>query len=119
MLPEKEKVWVLLDQGLGFQEVRDKKEKLLYHYKSCVDKFPYDILHEGKKKQSSLQKNVCCHTALPLRKKEIINRMVEKAKSLTLSQAKKKDFGESEKYVSFTDGEDGRASMNQKAKTGI
>ena len=48
MLPEKEKVWVLLDQG--FQEVRDKKGKLLYRYKFCVDKFPYDILHEGKMK---------------------------------------------------------------------
>jgi transposase len=43
--------------------------------------------------------------------------MVEKAKSLTLSQAKKSDFGESSKYVSFTDekGDKAHVSMNQQA----
>jgi transposase len=43
--------------------------------------------------------------------------MVEKAKSLTVSQAKKNDFGESGKYVSFTDGKGKNAtvSINQDA----
>ena len=47
MLPEKEKKWVLLDQD--FKEVRDKNKRLLYRYKSCVDEFPYEIVHEGRK----------------------------------------------------------------------
>lgn len=51
-LPEKEKVWVLLDKG--FKEVRDSKGKILYYYKSCVDKFPYQIEHNGKKKTINL-----------------------------------------------------------------
>lgn len=117
MLPEKEKIWVLLDQG--FQEARDKKGKLLYRYKSCVDKFPYDILYEGKMKTVFLtEKRLLTYSpSLAAKKRYEINRMVEKAKSLTLSQAKKKDFGESGKYVSFTDGEGGKAGvcMNQKA----
>lgn len=43
--------------------------------------------------------------------------MVEKAKSLTLSQAKKNDYGESGKYVNFTDGKGKKAdvSINQAA----
>jgi transposase len=43
--------------------------------------------------------------------------MVEKAKSLTLSQAKKNDYCETGKYVNFTDnrGEKANASINQAA----
>jgi transposase len=37
--------------------------------------------------------------------------MVEKAKSLTLSQAKKSDYGESGKYVNFTDGKGKKATV--------
>jgi transposase len=37
--------------------------------------------------------------------------MVEKAKLLTLSKAKKDDYGESGKYVSFTDGKGGKATV--------
>ena len=43
--------------------------------------------------------------------------MVEKAKSLTMSGAKKNEYGDSGKYVSFTDGDGKKAcvSINQKA----
>jgi transposase len=37
--------------------------------------------------------------------------MVEKAKSLTLSQAKKNDYGETGKYVNFIDGEGRKAAV--------
>lgn len=40
-LPETEKVWVLSDEG--WKAVKDKKGKLLYWCKSCVDKFPYKV----------------------------------------------------------------------------
>ena len=45
-LPETEKTWVLLDDG--FVDVKDKRGKVLYRYKSCIDEFPYKVEHEGK-----------------------------------------------------------------------
>ena len=43
--------------------------------------------------------------------------MVEKAKSLTASQAKRTEYGEAGKYVSFTDKKGNKASVtiNQEA----
>jgi transposase len=115
-LSEKEKVWVLLDD---LKEKKDKKGKVLYLYKSCVDKFPYTVEHEGKKVTVKLTEKrlLTYNPTLAAKKKYEINRMVEKAKSLTLSQAKKNDFGESGKYVNFTDdkGEKATVSINQEA----
>ena len=54
VLPEKEKKWVLLEQG--FKEVRDKNKRLIYRYKSCVDEFPYDVIHEGRRATIHLRK---------------------------------------------------------------
>lgn len=116
-LSEKEKVWVLLDRD--FHEVKDKTGKILYKYKSCTDKFPYEIEHNGRKVtiQPTEKRLLTYSPSLAAKKKYEINRMVEKAKALTLSQAKKSDFGESGKYVSFTDGNGKKAavSINQEA----
>jgi transposase len=110
-LPEKEKAWVLLDQG--FREVKDKSGKVLYHYKSCVDKFPYEVEHNGKKVTINLTEKrlLTYNPGLAAKKRHEINRMVEKAESLTLSKAKKSEYGESGKYVSFTDGKGKKASV--------
>ena len=43
-LSAKEKQWVLLEQD--FYEKKDKNGKVLYRYKSCIDKFPYDFYFE-------------------------------------------------------------------------
>jgi len=116
-LSEKEKVWVLLDQD--FKEVKDKKGKVLYRYKSCIDKFPYTVEHKGKKVTVKLTEKrlLTYNPVLAAKKRYEINRMVEKAKSLTLSQAKKNDYGETGKYVNFTDGKGKKAtvSINQDA----
>ena len=116
-LSEKEKEWVLLDQD--FKEMKDKTDKVLYYYKSCIDEFPYTVEHDGKKVTVSLTEKrlLTYNPTLAAKKRYEINRMVEKAKSLTLSQAKKKDYGESGKYVNFTDGKGKKAnvSINQKA----
>ena len=116
-LPEKEKVWVLLDEG--FKEVKDSNGKILYYYKSCVDKFPYPVELDGKKKTIKLTEKrlLTYNPTLASKKRYEINRMVEKAKSLTLSQAKKNDFGETGKYVKFTDadGEKAVVEINQAA----
>ena len=116
-LPEKEKVWVLLDQD--FNEVKDKQGKIIYCYKSCIDKFPYKVEHEGNKVTVNLTEKrlLTYNPTLAAKKRYEINRMVEKAKSLTLSQAKKKDYGETGKYVKFTDakGKKAAVSINQNA----
>ena len=116
-LSEKEKEWVLLDQD--FKEMKDKTDKVLYYYKSCIDEFPYTVEHDGKKVTVNLTEKrlLTYNPTLAAKKRYEINRMVEKAKSLTLSQAKKKDYGESGKYVNFTDGKGEKAnvSINQKA----
>lgn len=52
-----------------------------------------------------------------LQKRYEINKLVEKAKLLTLYAAKKKEYGEVGKYVNFTDDKGGKAiaSINQNA----
>lgn len=117
-LSEKEKTWVLLDNG-DFTEVKDKKGKLLYKYKSCIDEFPYSVEHEGRKVTVKFtEKRLLTYNPSLARKKCYeINRMVEKAKSLTMSSAKKSEYGETGKYVNFTDEKGGKAqiSINQDA----
>ena len=112
-LSEKEKVWVLLSED--FKEKKDKDGKILYYYKSCVDNFPYDVEHNGKKVTVNLTEKrlLTYNPTLASKKRYEINRLVEKAKSLTLSQAKKSEYGESGKYVNFTD------SKGKKATIGI
>ena len=116
-LSEKEKVWVLLDGD--FNEMKDKSGNVLYRYKSCIDKFPYTVEHDGKKVTVNLTEKrlLTYNPTLAAKKRYEINRMVEKAKSLTLSQAKKNDYGEAGKYVNFTDekGEKAVVSINQDA----
>jgi len=110
-LSEKEKVWVLLSED--FKEKKDKDGRILYYYKSCIDNFPYDIEHNGKKVTVNLTEKrlLTYNPTLASKKRYEINRMVEKARSLTLSQAKKSDYGETGKYVNFTDGKGKKATV--------
>lgn len=116
-LSEKEKVWVLLDQD--FKEVKDSDNKVLYRYKSCTDTFPYTIEHEDKKVTINLTEKrlLTYNPTLASKKRYEINRMVEKAKSLTASQAKKADYGETGKYVNFIDkeGKLAKVTINQES----
>lgn len=116
-LSKKEKVWVLLDQD--FKEVKGSDNKVLYLYKSCIDKFPYTIEHEGKNVTINLTEKrlLTYNPTLAAKKRYEINRMVEKAKSLTASQAKRTDYGETGKYVNFTDkeGKKAKVTINREA----
>lgn len=116
-LPETEKTWILLEQG--YHDVKDTQGKVLYYYKSCIEKFPYTVEHNGKKQTVMLTEKrlVTYNPSLAAKKRYEINRVVEKAKALTLSQAKRNDFGEAGKYVNFTDkdGKKAQTSMNQDA----
>jgi len=116
-LSSQEKAWVLSEQG--FHEVKDKNGKTMYRYKSCIDKFPYIVEHNGKDVTVCLTEKrlLTYNPALATKKRYEINRMVEKAKLLTLSGAKRSEYGETGKYVNFTDDEGKKAvvGMNQAA----
>lgn len=116
-LPEIEKAWILLDDD--YQEARDESGNLLYRYKSCVDKFPYKMEQNGKEVSVMLTEKrlITYNPSLAAKKRYEINRMVEKAKDLTLSGAKRSEYGESGKYIQFTDngGKKARVSINQAA----
>ena len=109
-LPQKEQEWVLLDNG--FTDVKDKKGNIKYRYKSCVDTFPYTFEFEGKTVTVQLTEKrlLTYNPKLAAKKRYEINRLVEKARSLAMSQAKKAQFGESGKYVNFTD-KDGKKAV--------
>jgi transposase len=111
-LPAKEKEWVLL--GNDYIIVRNQAGKELYRYKSCVDKFPYTVEHEGKDITVNLTEKrlVTFNPDLAAKKRYEINKMVEKARQLTLSQAKKNDFGETGKYVIFSNEQGGKAKVS-------
>ena len=116
-LPKTEKTWVLLDNG--WREVKDHNGKLLYRCKSCVDDFPYKVEHDGKEFTVMLKEKrlLTYNPSLAAKKRYEIQRMVEKARSLTVSRAKKAEYGEAGKYVEFTDrsGKKAQAHIKQKA----
>jgi transposase len=103
MLPDTEKTWVLL--GSGYRDVLDSEGRLLYKLKECVDKFPYTYVEESTGKKATVRvvekRVVSYNPKLAEKKRYEINRMVEKARGLTASRAKKNEFGECGKYVVF------------------
>lgn len=101
-LPETEKTWVLLDND--YRDVKNKKGELLYRIKECVDDFSYTCTDDsGHKKTVKLTEKriVTYNPKLAEKQKYEINRQVEKAKKLQACQAKKSEYGDSSKYVSF------------------
>ena len=56
-LPEKEKVWVLLENG--YQNVTNPDGSLKYKWKACVDKFPYTYTDKDGKKHTVKRKTGC------------------------------------------------------------
>lgn len=102
MLSQLEQEWVLLSND--YQKVVDKDGNLLYSYKSCVDYFSYEFKDEKGKKHSFKikEKRVATYNESLAKKHKLeIEKMILKANNLCLSKAKKSEFGESGKYVSF------------------
>lgn len=101
-LPETEKTWVLLDND--YIDVKNKKGEVLYRIKECIDDFSYTYTDDsGHKKPVKLTEKriVTYNPKLAEKQKYEINRQVEKAKKLQACQAKKSEYGDSSKYVSF------------------
>lgn len=101
-LPETEKTWVLLPNG--YRDVKNQKGDILYRIKECVDDFSYSLTDsEGHKKTVKLREKRVVTFNPQLAKKQIIeiNRQIEKAKHLRACQAKKNEYGDCSKYVTF------------------
>lgn len=101
-LPETEKTWVLLQDG--YLDIKNKKGEVLYRIKECVGDFPYTYTDaDGHKKMLKLpEKRIVTFTPkLAEKQKYEINRQVEKAKKLKACEAKKSEYGDSAKYVTF------------------
>lgn len=101
-LPETEKTWVLLEHG--YRDVKNKKGGVLYRIKECVDDFTYTVTDSsGSKRTFKLREKRVVTFNPGLAKKQIyeINRQIEKAKALKARQAKKSEYGDCAKYVTF------------------
>ncbi len=101
-LPETEQTWVLLDND--YRDIKDSDGKILYRIKECVDQFPYAYTDASGKKHvvSITEKRVVSYNQ-KLAEKQLyeINKQVEKAKLLKASQAKRSEYGDCAKYVTF------------------
>lgn len=101
-LPETEKTWVLLSND--YVDVTNKKGELLYRIKECVDDFLYTYTDEnGQKRKIKLPEKrvVTFNPKLAEKQRYEINKQVEKAKKLKACQAKRSEYGDSSKYVTF------------------
>ena len=101
-LSETEKTWVLLEND--YVDVKNKKGEVLYRIKECVDDFSYSYTdNAGHRKTLKLTEKriVTFNPKLAEKQKYEINRQVEKAKNLRACEAKKSEYGDSSKYVTF------------------
>lgn len=101
-LPETEKTWVLLKNG--YRDVKNQKGEVLYRIKECVDDFPYTVTEEnGSRRTLKLREKrvVTFHPRLAKKQIHEIKRQIEKARALKACQAKKSEYGDCAKYVTF------------------
>lgn len=102
LLPETEVTWVLLDND--YRDITDKSGNLLYRIKECVDDFTYSITDAtGKKRKVQLREKRIATFNPKLAEKQTleIKKQVEKAIALKTAKAKKSEYGDCAKYVTF------------------
>ncbi len=116
-LSDVEKSWVLNENG--YEDVLDNKGKLSYRFKSCIDEYPYTFNCNGQNIKMNLTEKrvVSFNPKLAKKKREEINKMVNKVKALVHSQVKRNELGDKAKYVNFVDdkGEKAITSINYDA----
>lgn len=101
-LSQTEQTWILLNND--YHDVKNSSGKILYRIKECVDDFPYKITTaDGCNKTVKIREKRVVTYNPKLAQKQIyeINKLVEKAKALKACQAKKSEYGECAKYVTF------------------
>ena len=119
-LPETEETWVLLPND--YVDVKNKKGELLYRIKECVDDFSYTYTDAtGHRKTLKLPEKriVTFNPKLAEKQKYEINRQVEKAKKLKACEAKKSEYGDSAKYVTFVSADEKGQKTDNKIKVEI
>lgn len=119
-LPETEKTWVLLEND--YVDVKNKKNELLYRIKECVDDFSYSYTDtNGHRKSLKLTEKriVTFNPKLAEKQKYEINKQVEKAKKLKACDAKKSEYGDSAKYVTFVSANKKGEKTDEKIKVEI
>lgn len=102
-LPEKERSWVVNQEG--WVNIYDGSGAILWSYKQVTGEFSYTLTDkDGKKTCVELPEKRIVTYSPALAKKQTweINRQVEKARALRLSAAKRSEFGDAAKYVTFT-----------------
>ncbi len=123
-LPETEKTWVLLNND--YHDIKNKKGEVVYRIKECADDFPYMATDEnGSKRTIKLREKrvVTFNPGLAKKQTREVNRQIEKARALKACQAKKSEYGDCAKYVTFVSADkkgqetDGKikVSLNEKA----
>jgi len=113
-LPETEKIWVLLPND--YKAIKDRNGEIIYYCKECIDEFPYTYTDEnGKKKKVNIKEKrvVTYNPTLARKRKYEINKLVEKAKGLSVSLTKKNEYGESAKYVTFRSTSNGKETEDK------
>lgn len=86
-------------------DVKNSDGKVYYSYKEIIDDFDYNVKNEsGKKSQITLREKrvVTFNPKLAKKQRAEIDRQVEKARKLRVGGAKRSEYGDSAKYVSFT-----------------
>lgn len=97
-LEEKEQKWVLLDND--YIDVKDSLGNVEFRYKKCIDEFSYKF--DNSKFTVKQIRIASYNPSLAKKQKADIIKQIDKIKSLSLSHAKKKEYGDASKYVSFT-----------------
>lgn len=119
-LSETEQTWVLLEND--YTDVKNKKGEILYRIKECVDDFSYtytDINGHQKVVKLTEKRIVTFNPKLAEKQKYEINRQIEKAKKLKMCQAKRSEYGDCAKYVSFISADKKGAKTDGKIKVEI
>ena len=102
-LPETEQTWVLLDND--YRDIKGADGEVRYRIKECIDDFSYSVPDKnGNKRPVKLREKRVVTFNPELARKQIfeIKKQIEKAKTLKASQAKKSEYGDSAKYVTFS-----------------
>jgi hypothetical protein len=107
-LPAADRAWAL--SGDGWTDVADGSGGVAWSYKEVTDDFEYGVAGEdGRRRAVRLpEKRVVTYSPQLARKQTYeINRQVEKARALRLAAAKRSEYGDSARYVTFSpvDGE--------------
>ena len=97
-LEEKEQNWVLLDND--YVEVKDDLGNVEFKYKKCIDDFTYKL--DNSKFTVKQIRVASFNPSLAKKQKAEILKQVDKIQSLSSSQAKRKEYGDASKYVTFT-----------------